>query len=47
MDAALYAAGRAGQLLSDGDALGAAIWRRIAAAVEELQRGRGPGMRAN
>jgi len=42
-EAALYVAGRADQLLHDGDTLGSAIWRRIAAAVEELQRGRGPG----
>jgi len=31
----------------DADAEGAAIWRQIAAAVEELQRERRPGERVN
>ena len=42
-EAALYAAGRADLLFEEGDAAGAATWRRIMAAVEELQRGRRPG----
>ena len=41
-DAALYASGRADVLLEDGDIEGATIWRRITAAVEELQRQRRP-----
>jgi hypothetical protein len=46
-EAALCAAGRADQLLDGGDNLGSAIWRRIAAAVEELQRGRKAGEELN
>ncbi len=41
------AAGRADQLLEDGDLDGAAIWRAIMAAIEELQRDRGPGESVN
>jgi hypothetical protein len=36
----MHAAGRADELLDDGDIDGAAVWRRILAAIEELQRGR-------
>jgi hypothetical protein len=42
-EAALYAAGRADLFLEKGDISGTAIWRRIMAAVEELQRGRRSG----
>jgi hypothetical protein len=31
---------RADKLLEDGDAEGAAIWRAVKGAIEELQRGR-------
>jgi hypothetical protein len=36
-DAATYAAERADLLHREGDALGAAAWRRIAPVIEELQ----------
>jgi hypothetical protein len=39
-EAALYATNRADQLLDEGDTLGSAIWRRIAGALEEVQRSR-------
>jgi hypothetical protein len=39
-EAALQAAQRADQLLDDGDLEGSVVWRRIAAAIEELWRGR-------
>jgi hypothetical protein len=39
-EAAIFAAGRADELLMDGDTDGSAVWRRILAAIEELQRGR-------
>jgi len=39
-DAPIRAAERADQLLEEGDTEGAAIWRSILAAIEELQRGR-------
>jgi hypothetical protein len=39
-EAANFAAGRADLLLEDGDLEGSAVWRRILAAIEELQRGR-------
>jgi hypothetical protein len=39
-DAPLRAAERAGDLLEAGDVEGAAIWRAIMGAIEELQRGR-------
>jgi hypothetical protein len=42
-DAALYAAARTAVLSGAGDAEGAAIWRQITAAVEELQREIRPG----
>ena len=42
-EAALHAAGRADLLLEEGDLEGAAAWRAIARAIEELQRERGPG----
>ncbi len=37
-DAALEAAKRADELLEAGDMDGCAIWKRIVAAVEDLQR---------
>jgi len=37
-DAAIAAAQRADELLNEGDHEGAAVWRRILRAVEELQR---------
>jgi hypothetical protein len=37
-DAAIYAATRADLLHREGDVLGAAAWRRVAPAIEELQR---------
>ena len=46
-DAALNAAGRADQLLEDGDIEGAAVWRAIVGAIEELQRERGPDEAVN
>jgi hypothetical protein len=46
-DAALRAAGRADQLLEDGDFEGATIWRAIVAAVEELQREQRDGESVN
>ena len=41
-DAALYAAARTAVLAGEGDLEGAAVWRQITAAVEELQRERRP-----
>ena len=41
-DAQLYAAARTVVLAGEGDEEGAAIWRQITAAVEELQRARRP-----
>jgi hypothetical protein len=38
-EAATFAAGRADDLLEEGDIEGSAVWRRILAAIEELQRG--------
>jgi hypothetical protein len=38
-EAATFAAGRADQLLEDGDIAGALVWRGILVAIEELQRG--------
>ena len=46
-DAPLHAAERADQLLEEGDTEGAAIWRAIVAAIEELQRERGPDEAVN
>jgi hypothetical protein len=46
-DAALHAAGRADELLEDGDLDGAATWRAIMFAIEELQRGRLDGESLN
>ena len=37
-EAAGYAAAWADLLLQDGDLVGSAAWRRIRAAIEELQR---------
>jgi hypothetical protein len=42
-DAATFAAGRADQLLKEGDIAGSAVWRQIRAAIEEPQRGRREG----
>jgi hypothetical protein len=38
-EAATFAGDRADQLLEDGDIVGALVWRRVLAAIEELQRG--------
>ncbi len=47
-DAATEAAMRADAMLEKGDMAGAATWRRIVKAVEELQRQEpGPGERAH
>jgi len=46
-DAALYAKARTAVLAGEDDAEGAAIWRRITAAVEELLRERRPGEPVN
>ena len=42
-EASLYAAARTAVLAGEGDVEGAAVWRQITAAVEELQRERRPG----
>ncbi len=41
-DAPIHAAMRADELLDQGDLDGAAVWRRIKAAIEEMQK-RAPG----
>jgi hypothetical protein len=41
------AAARTAVLAGEGDEEGAAIWRQITAAVEELQRERRPGEAVN
>ena len=46
-DAALYAIARTAVFAGEGDAEGAAIWRQIMAAVEELQRERRPDEAVN
>ena len=46
-DAPIRAAERADELLEDGDTEGAAIWRAIVVAIEELQRGRLDGESVN
>jgi hypothetical protein len=46
-DAPIRAAERADELLEAGDTEGAAIWRSILAAIEELQRGRLDGESVN
>jgi hypothetical protein len=46
-EAALYAAARTAVLAGEGDLEGAAVWRQITAAVEELQRERRPGEAVN
>jgi hypothetical protein len=46
-DAPLYAAARTAVLAGEGDAEGAAIWRRITVEVEELQRERRPDETVN
>jgi hypothetical protein len=38
-DASLRAAERADELLAEADVEGSAVWRRILAAIDELQRG--------
>jgi hypothetical protein len=42
-DAALRATERADDLFKEGDLDGSALWRRILAAIQELQRGRQDG----
>ena len=37
-DAPIHAAMRADELLDQGDLDGAAVWRRIKAAIEEMQK---------
>jgi hypothetical protein len=46
-EAATFAGDRADQLLEDGDIDGALVWRRILAAIEELQRGTREGEAVN
>ena len=46
-DPAPQAARRVDRLLDDGDAEGAAIWRAIMSAIEELQRKRRDGESVN
>ena len=46
-EASLYTAARSAVLAGEGDDEGAAIWRQITAAVEELQRERRPGEALN
>jgi len=46
-DAPLYAAARTAVLAGEGDVEGAAVWRQITVAVEELQRARRPGEAVN
>jgi hypothetical protein len=46
-EAATFAVARADWLLEEGDADGAAVWRRVLAAIEELQRGRRQGEAVN
>jgi hypothetical protein len=46
-EAPMRAARRADELLEEGDAYGATIWRQIVIAIEELQRGRREGERLN
>jgi hypothetical protein len=44
---AVYAAGWADLLLEEGDVEGAAVWRAIVRAIEELLRGPGSGEAVN
>jgi hypothetical protein len=46
-EAPIRAAQRADELLAAGDIEGAAIWRSILAAIEDLQRGRLDGESVN
>jgi len=46
-EAARFASARADELLQGGDLDGAMVWRRILAAVDELQRGRREGEALN
>jgi hypothetical protein len=46
-DAATQAARRADELLAEGDADGAASWKRIVKAIEELQTVKPVGGRVN
>ena len=47
LDAPIRAAQRADGLLNGGDMDGAAVWRRILEAIEELTRGRRDGEAVN
>jgi hypothetical protein len=46
-DASLYAAARTAVFAGEGDVEGAAVWRQITTAVEELQRERRPDEAVN
>jgi len=46
-DAAIRAAQRADELADEGDMDGAAVWRRILEAIDELTRGRREGEAVN
>ena len=46
-EAAWFTSARADELLHGGDIDGAMVWRRILAAVDELQRGRREGEALN
>jgi hypothetical protein len=46
-EAWMFAARRADSLLEHGDVDGSAVWRRILAAIGELQRGRREGEAVN
>ena len=46
-DAAIRAAQRADELLNGGDMEGAAVWRQILEAIDELIRGRREGESLN
>ena len=46
-DAAIRAAQRADELQDKGDVDGAAVWRQILAAIDELTRGRREGEAVN
>jgi hypothetical protein len=46
-DAPVQAAGRADELLDEGDVDGAAVWRQILRAIEDMTRGRRDGESLN
>ena len=46
-DASLYAAARTAVFAGEGDVEGAAVWRQITTAAEELQRERRPDEAVN